>query len=354
MEKYKKKIKIAVITRASFASPRVLANCLAAYLREREFDVSVFYNIDFFKRALTYSMVRKKYNLFAWYAYKIIHFFNDKVVLKQLKEFDLIIIAETIPKCFLKDEFDFVKGKQMLNNIPFIYHGVYYVGNAPTILDKFEKEGQNSADIFDWHLAVSEVTEIRSKPAPPWSQVGMYLKSTGLKPTTKSRTFAVVDFERQGREQIRNDQIQILESIGIPYVALSGTMSIEEIREIYKEATYYFIQFPESFGLPIAECLSCGAYIFLPESSWAMAWRLDENPGIHGPGTLAECFVVYGDKENLKTKLEQMEKEYDLEETPKFVFDIFLKYYRSYYEGNEEQFDLFLENIPNLLQLKQD
>lgn len=349
MGKIRNNLKIAIITKPTFASPRVLSSCLAAYLHERNYEVSIIYKINFFKRLLDFSLVQNKYNLLAWYGYKMINSYQDWLLARQLRKFDLLIIAETSPKCYLKDEYDFVRGKKILNNIPIVYHGVYYLGNAPTILDIFEKEGQNNASIFDWHLVVSAVTEIRSAPFPPWSQVGMYLKSTGLKPTVKSQTFAVVDFERKGREQIRNEQIQVLESLGIPYVALSGTMSVDEIREIYKKATYYFIQFPESFGLPIAECLSCGAYIFMPDSSWAMAWRLDENPGIHGPGVLAECFVVYGEKENLKLKLEEMEKSYDLEETPRFVFDIFLKHYRSYYEGNEEQFNLFIDNLSSSL-----
>lgn len=354
MNKTSIKLKIAIITKPTFASPRVLSSCLAAYLRKRDFQVSVIYKIDFFKRLLDYNFVREKYNVFAWYGYKIINYFKDRMFASQLKSFDLIIIAETSPKCYLKDEYDFVKGKKLLNNIPMVYHGVYYLGNAPTILDMFEKQGQNNAAIFDWHLAVSAVTEVRSMPAPPWSQIGMYLKSTGLKPTVKVRTFAVVDFERKGREQIRNEQIQVLESLHIPYVALSGTMTIDEIRELYKKATYYFIQFPESFGLPIAECLSCGAYIFLPDSSWAMAWRLDENPGIHGPGTLADCFIVYGEKENLRLKLMEMEKEYDLAETPKTVFEIFFKNYPSYYEGNDEQFDTFIDHLSNSLLPKQE
>jgi hypothetical protein len=342
-------LKIAIITKPTFASPRVLSSCLAAYLRKKGFQVSIMYKIDFFKRLLDYKFVRDKYNFFAWYAYKLANYIKDRLFVDQLKSFDLIIIAETSPKCYLKDEYDFVKGKKLLKGIPIVYHGVYYLGNAPTILDIFQKQGQNGAAIFDWHLAVSAVTEIKSQPSPPWNQIGMYLESTGLKPTIKERTFAVVDFERRGREQIRNEQIQVLESLNIPYVALSGTMTIDEIREIYRKATYYFIQFPESFGLPIAECLSCGAYIFLPDSSWAMAWRLDENPGIHGPGTLADCFIVYGDKDRLKSRLEEMERGYDLEGTPKMVFDIFIKNYPSYYKGNDEQLDLFIDQLSNSL-----
>lgn len=349
MVKVDKPLKIAIITKPNFASPRVLASCLEAYMRNRGFDVSVIYKIDFFKRLLDYRVMRNRYSLLAWYGYKLLNYYKDRALVKELKAFDAIIIAETSPKCYLKDEYDFVKGKKLLNNIPLVYHGVYFLGNAPTIVDMFAKEGHNNASIFDWHLAVSAVTEIKSQPSPPWNQVGMYLKSTGLRPTKKAATFAVVDFERKGREKIRDEQIQVLESLRIPYVALGGTMTIDEIREIYKKATYYFIQFPESFGLPIAECLSCGAYIFLPESSWAMAWRLDENPAVHGPGKLADCFVVYGDKDNLQLRLQEMEQQYDLEETPKTVFNTFLENYRSYYEGNGEQFDEFIQHLENTL-----
>lgn len=345
MGKSLNKLKIAIVTKPTFASPRVLSSCLAAFLLKKGFEVTVFYKINFFKRLLDYKQVRNRYNLLSWSLYKLANFISDRLFVNKLLDFDLIIIAETSPKCYLKDQYDFVKGKKILKNKPLVYHGVYYLGNAPTILEIFDRDGQNDASIFDWHLAVSSVTEIKSKPSPPWSQVGMYLKSTGLRPSSKSETFAVVDFERKGREQIRNEQIEVLESLSIPYIALEGTMSIDEIREIYKRATYYFIQFPESFGLPIAECLSCGAYIFLPDSSWAMAWRLDENPQIHGPGTLADCFVVYGDKENLMLKLQDIEKNYDLDKTPHVVFDTFIEYYRSYYEGNDEQFDLFLNQL---------
>ncbi|WP_228694338.1 hypothetical protein [Lunatimonas sp.] len=318
-----------------------MSDCLAAFLQERGFHVSTYYDIDFFKRLLGYASVKQRYSRLAWYGYRLLNFFRDRKLVRQLKTYDLLIIAETSPKCYLTDEYDFVKGKRVLGNIPMVYHGVYYLGNAPTIEEMFKKEGHNNASIFDWHLVVSSVTEIRSNPTPPWNQIGMYLRHTGLKPARKARTFAVVDFEREGREHIRNEQIQVLTNLGIPFVALSGTMSIAEIREIYRQATYYFIQFPESFGVPIAECLSCGAYIFMPDSSWAMAWRLDENPEIHGPGTLADCFVVYEGVEDLQSRLAQIEVAYDLTETPREVFSIFLANYRSYYEGNQQEFEKF-------------
>ncbi|MFC4873125.1 hypothetical protein ACFPFU_15610 [Negadavirga shengliensis] len=232
-----------------------------------------------------------------------------------------------------------------LENIPLIYHGVYYLGNAPTIIELFKKEGHHTSELFDWHLSVSEVTEVRQKPSPPWNQIGMYLKCTGLKPEVKNGLFAVVDFERKGHEKTRNEQISVLEQLHIPYIALSKKYSIQEIREIYKKATFYFIQFGESFGVPIAECLSCGAYVFTPDSSWAMAWRLDENPSIHGPGTLAECFVVYDSRRDLEKKLRDMKETYDMASTPQKVFDIFHNTYPTYYEGNKAELNDFIQRL---------
>ena len=64
--------------------------------------------------------------------------------------------------------------------------------------------------------------------------------------------------------------------------------------------------------MPIAECLSCGAYVFTPDTSWAMAWRLDDVVQIHGPGKLADCFVVYDGQQGLQEKLRHFKTEYDL------------------------------------------
>src|SRR5690606_7519353 len=152
-----------------------------------------------------------------------------------------VIIAETCPRVFYKDLYDFVRLKEIIGRKPLIYYEVYYVGTAPTIIRKIEKMGHNQPEIFDWHLAVSEVSEIRLKARPPWSQIGLNLKSSALKPHPKKELFALVDFERWGHEEIRKKQIETLEALQIPYVALSGTYTIEEIREYYKRACFYFI-----------------------------------------------------------------------------------------------------------------
>lgn len=340
--------KIAIVTKPKNASPKVLAACLQNFFKDNGYDdTDLFFDIEVFQRFVSSSVVNKKYPSVIWSLYKAIHYFSDKRFLRKLKKYDAVIVTETSPRVYVKDIYDMGRLKQVLGNTPLVYHGVYFLGNAPTMVKQLKEQGNNSSDIFDWHLSVSEVTEIRQKPQPPWSTIGLYLKSTGLKPSPKKELFALVDFERKGNEHVRREQIETLEALNIPFVALSGSFSIEEIREFYKKATFYFIQFGESFGVPIAECLSCGCYIFTPDSSWGMAWRLDKNPQIHGPGTLAECFVVYDDQADLKTRLESMKLTYNLKETPKKVFDIFYENYSDYYDGNVSALREFMEKVEN-------
>lgn len=337
---------IAIVTKPNYSSPRILANCLHSFLSQAEGVKSeVFYELFVFKRLLSYAKVAKNYNYITWKGYQLIHYIQDQLFLRKLKKYDAVIIVECSPKAFLSDSFDFVKLRKKLEGIPLIFHEVYYLGNAPTMVSYLNDGGHHQEDIFDWHLSVSEVTEIRSKPKAPWSQVGLYLKSTGLAPVSKKEHLAIIDFYREGYEKERNEQIKALEAVGIPYIELSGSYTFDEIREIYKKATFYFLQFPESFGLPIAECLSCGAYVFTPDTSWGMAWRLDDEVEIHGPGKLADCFVVYDGQEGLQEKLRQYKLEYDLEKTPQKVFEIFMENYSDYYNGNKAELNYFLEKL---------
>lgn len=338
--------KIAIVTKPYYSSPRILANCLhKSFSKSEAVQSELFYKIFVFKRLLSYSKVKNNYNYFAWRAYQLLNYIQDWLFLRKLKTFDVVIIVETSPKVYLSNTYDLLKLKKELGDIPLLYHGVYYLGLAPTMISYLQNGEHNLEDIFDWHLSVSEVTEIRGKPKTPWSQIGLNLQTTGLTPSPKKELLAVIDFYREGYEEERNEQIKALETVGIPYIELSGSYTIDEIREIYKKTTFYFLQFPESFGVPIAECLSCGAYVFTPDTSWAMAWRLDEEVQIHGPGKLAECFVLYEGQKGLQEKLRYYKTEYDLKESPQKVFKTFIDNYPDYYYGNKSGFNKILKKI---------
>ncbi|WP_339923350.1 hypothetical protein [uncultured Cyclobacterium sp.] len=338
--------KIAIVTKPNYSSPRILADCLQSSFSQLEgIQSEVFHKIFVFKRLLKHAQVAKNYNFFSWKAYQMLNYIQDQLFLRKLKGYDAVVIVETSPKCYLSYTYDFVKLKKKLKGIPMIYHGVYYLGNAPTMISYLGEGGHHLEDIFDWHLSVSEVTEIRSKPKAPWSQIGINLQSTGLVPTPKKELLAIIDFYREGYEEARNEQIKALKAVGIPYLELSGNYTIDEIREVYKKATFYFLQFPESFGLPIAECLSCGVYVFTPDTSWAMAWRLNDDVQVHGPGELADCFVVYEGQEGLQEKLLHYKSNYDLQNSPKEVFKVFMDHYSDYYTGNKTEFNQFMKKL---------
>src|SRR5690606_19891210 len=124
---------------------------------------------------LEYSVVKDTYNPLVWHLYKWLHSVSDWLFMKKLKSYDAVIVTETIPYAFLRHRYNFTRTRQLLGDTPLLLYEVYFLGNAPTMISYLEKNKHNSLDSFDWHLAVSEVTEIRSKPTRPWSQIGLYL-----------------------------------------------------------------------------------------------------------------------------------------------------------------------------------
>lgn len=338
-------LKIAIVSRPENGSPKVLANCLFDALKPTSHKVEKFYRLNTFKRLVKYKKVKHKYSYPLWLVYKARHFFKDQLLLKQLKKFDLIIITDCTPMAFLEETYNIERLKMLMDPIPVFYYAVFYLGNGPTMIDYLKQHNQPGLERFDWHLSVSAVTEVRQAEGDHWTQIGINLKSTGLKPAPKSSFLAVVDFAQPGYEEVRNTQIRALKELEIPFISLDRPYSISEIRAIYKKAAIYFMQSYESFGLPIAECLCGGSYIFTANSGWPMSWRLDEKPEIHGPGTLPECFVLYDDLEDLKRKIQEIKHGYDLENSPQKVFDIFYKHYPSYYEGKPKILEEILKRV---------
>ena len=337
--------KIAILSSSAPRSPRVLADSLHQLLKTTNTFSEVFYRIDALKRLLKYNDVKHKYKFHLWFGYKLWYFFKDRILVERLKSFDAIVICDCIPGAFLQSAYSVENLRKKLGNTPILFYEVFYLGNAPTQILKLQSINAMSIERYDWHLAVAEVTEIRQVPSAPWSQIGIYLRSTGLKPKTKGKFMAIVDFLQPGFEDFRNMQIQILKDLKIPYISLEGSYTFTEIRAIYMSATFYFMQSMEAFGLPIAECLCCGSYIFTPDSSWPMSWRLDENPQIHGSGILPECFVTYTGNQDLKIKLQNVMKTYELDATPQKVFDIFYTNYPTYYDGNKTAIEELLKKI---------
>jgi hypothetical protein len=325
---------VAILCGPENGSPRVLAETLHEFVARSGNTSQVFYRVKAFRRLL--SARQAKYNPLAWFFYRIKHWLGDRELFAELKKKDAVIICDWTPNGFYRQTYNIEKLRTIIDNKPILYYAVQYVGNSPTIIQKLKDGNHAFIERYDWHMSVSDITELRNKPTPPWNQIGMNLKSTGLKPEKKDEFFAIVDFLRPGYEQYREIQVQVLIELNISYISLEKEYSLSDIRELYKKSSINFIQFPEAYGLPIAECLACGSYIGTPDSSWPMSWRLDEKVEVHGSGTLPECFVVYNGADDLKRQLIAIRDSYDLVETPKKVFDNFYTHYPSFYEGNME------------------
>lgn len=328
------KLNIAILCGPEIGSPRVLAETLEQFILESGNSPEIFYQVKAFKRLLSYKQA--KYNWFLWALYKAKNFIADRKLFASLKNKDAIIICDWTPNGFYRFTYNIEKLKEIIKNVPILYYAVQFLENSPTIIEKLTSGNHALKNRYDWHLTVSSVTELRGTPAPPWNQIGMYLKSTGLKPVIKKEFLAIVDFLRPGYENYRESQIRVLKDLNIKYISLEKKYSLEEIREIYKQSAINFIQFPEAFGLPIAECLACGSYIGTPDSAWPMAWRLDEKLEVHGPGTLPACFLVYSGEEDLKQQLKVIRDNYNLKDSPQHVFEIFFENYPTFYEGHME------------------
>lgn len=338
-------LKIAIITSPHNGSPKVLAETLHAFIEKTGNESRIFNRVKALTRLFSSKTVKSK--AFVWFLYKTLHYIGDKIFFANIKKYDAVVLCACSPYGFYNHSYNIERLKSIIQK-PVLYYAVQYLENSPTILELLKAGNHASIERYDWHLTVSPVTEIRQKPAPPWEHVGMYLKGSGLKPVPKKEFFAIVDFERSGFEEYRKIQIRALEDLEIPYISLEKEYSMEEIRKIYQQSALIFLEFPEAYGLPIAECLSYGSYIFTPDSSWPMSWRLDEEGlSVHGPGKLAECFVVYDGLEDLKIKLSELRSEYDLVETPGKVFDAFVNNYPTFYNGNMQGLSNVLDRIRN-------
>jgi hypothetical protein len=329
-------IKIAILTRPDYRSPRILAESLKIQLEKAGVESSIYFSIDVLTRLTPFHLLKSKIKFHFWLRRKLTNYLSDKAVINRLKNYDAVVLSECSPNSFWKDNYQVEKLKKLLKK-PILLYEVYYLQNAPTQIETLRKNGDPLMDRYDWHLSVSSITEIRGINIGNWSSIGLDLSNYGLKPVEKAEFVAVIDFKQPGYESYQEEQIRVLQELNVKTIVLCGKYTLEEIRDIYRQASIFFVQFPEAFGLPIAECLACGVQIFTPNSGWPMAWRLDDHPEVHAPGILPDVFCTYNNYSDLKEKIISFRKSYDLSKTPKSIFNKFIKYYHHYYYGNLQE-----------------
>lgn len=323
-----------------------MATSLQAQFQGDGIDAEILFELDVLNRLVGYKDSKLSFHF--WLQKKIINWFRDRRVIQALKQVDAVVISECIPNAFWKSLYNVEKLKAILKKPVFIYE-VYWLGNAPSQIETLQNSGFEVNERYDGHLFVSPVTEIRARLLPNTFCVGLLAKTWNLKPHPKQELLALVDFAQPGYEAHREIQISQLTMAGIPFIALERSYTIEEIRSIYQQISIFFVQFPEAFGLPILECLCTGAQVFTPHSGWPMSWRLDENPEVHGPGILPDCFTVYNGEDDLLHKLLIFKENFQPEITPLTVFADLVKYYPGFFNGDDDAIKKFLKFIKNYL-----
>jgi hypothetical protein len=302
----------------------------------------ILYNINSLNRLVSYKNNTLSFHFWLWE--KLHNYFKDRKTISLLKKADAVVICDCIPNAFWKRLYN-VERLKGITKKPVLLYEVFYLGNAPTQIEALKKNNDPFLERYNAHLFISPVTEIREGNTPNSYCIGLMANAWNLQPLQKKELIALVDFAQTGYETYRQAQIEQLNKAGIRFISLERRYSIDEIRDIYRQVSIYFMQSYEAFGLPILECLCTGAQIFTPHSGWPMSWRLDEDPKVHSAGILPGCFTVYNGEDDLYKKLQAFKNNFSAAETPLRVFDIFKKHYPAFYEGNEQELKRCIDYI---------
>lgn len=330
-------MKVAILSRPGDCFPNIISIGLSGMLTELGVDHKIFYDaIPFLMRILPFSQKPKRWaNNFHYRVYnKLKYYKEDKKLLKELAEYDLIILSECLPNAFWKNYLAIETLRSKLSNKPVIPYLDAYIDNAPIHQEMWFDNDDHNGTRYDYHLCPTELTELKNKNKTNWAAIGINISPSGLKPVKKDEFIAVIDFLQPGYEAYRDQQIKVLNELGIKTIILQGRYPMQEIRKIYQKASIFFLAFPETYGLPIAECFACGTYVFTPNAAWPMSWRLEEYPMPWAAGTLPDCFRVYNDEKDLRNQIILLREGYDPNQTPLEVHETFLRYYRKQYYGD--------------------
>lgn len=329
-------MKIAILSRPGPCFPSIISEGLQQMLQELNIESNIHYNgISVIMRLLPMNEKprRWKSNFQFRIRDKLWNYFSDRRLLNELKKCDAIVISECYPNAFWRDYFAIATLKKIVKG-KVISYTEGPLDSAPGIKQSLLSADDYPEDIYDYNLFVSELIEVRKKAHPPRQyEIGMNIIYEGFQLNKKTGFTALIDFAQPGFEQFREQQKRVLKKLNIPFIELEGKYQLDAIRQLYQQASVFFLAFPESIGLPIAECLASGTYIFVPDEKWPMAWRL---PVEECPSTmmLPDCFKVYHSDRELEFEIHQLSKGYDVQTTPRLVFDTFIKHYSKFYKGN--------------------
>lgn len=339
-------MKVGIFSRTGACFPGIISTGLSEMFHELGIENEIIPgSIPFLMRLLPLSDRPKRWNnnLSFRLRNKLAFFIRDRRLIRRLQQYDAIVISECYANAFWKNYFA-VETFRLHFHKPVISYTEAPLNAAPVNRLNELETGDYDETRFDYNLFVSERMEVAAGIRSNQAVIGMNIVNPALYPEKRERLFALLDFDQPGYETFRAQQVRVLTKMGIETVSLKGRYPIEEIRKIYRQATLIFLSFPETIGLPIAECLACGTVVASPDISWPMAWREDSEQ-FEQPGKLPACFLVYSDDKDLEQKLGELLHRYDPERTPVETRENFVKHYDRYFRGNKQALAGLLKQI---------
>jgi hypothetical protein len=283
---------ISIVYRPGNRSPKVMALQLKERLEAAGVTVNIIEDIDFLRRLLPILKTPKRWSvpIYSRLLSKIKYRLKDRKIIDILKGSDAIVLSECIPNAFWKGYYGIEELKKITKK-PVGLLEVFLLRSAPHFIEKLKLSGDYDFNLYDFYLAITEKSYTSVYPKQNEFIIGLDLVCSNRFKASKKTFKALIDFKWDNDESERQIQLDALNEAEIEVEELSGEYSIEEIRKLYSEASLFFIQHFESFGLPIAESLNYGTMVCTPNSGWPMAYRLNKEIQLYGKGDLANCFL---------------------------------------------------------------
>jgi hypothetical protein len=337
-------MKVAILANNKNSYPRPMAQGLARMLARLGVESRIFKNAWLIMNQASQSrsglaIAKRSVKSILW-----------RRLLRQLREFDLVVVVSHVPAAYMRYFFHDEEMRQALPKTPIVLYDLVYLPTRGDWLSRALREGDPEVGIatgghfgierYDWHLCASVVNHIPMPAEPqPCSLIGIDLDDGSLYPDQRGAFVALLDFEQAAHLGEREVQRKALRETGTSYLELKGQYTTKEIREVYRKCALFFLAFRESFGLPICEAQACGSYVCTPYDHWCPSHWMKADLRVPGPGELTSNFLVYNN--DLPTLIAQIERAKQAYE-PQAIREKFLTTQGALYRGDLAELERFL------------
>lgn len=159
-------MKIALLTRKGDCFPNIIAKGLGELFKEHSVEAKIFEEaIPFLMRLLPLSKQPKHWhnNLHYRLYNKAKYRQKDAALLRELAQYDIIILAECLPNAYWKNYLAIEELRELIGKPIFSYTDAYYQ-NAPLHRKIWFDANDYDERRYDCNLTPSPVTELRLKP----------------------------------------------------------------------------------------------------------------------------------------------------------------------------------------------